>query len=175
MEIWKNIKGFEGLYQVSNYGRVKSLQRKVRWRNGTRTINERVLHFGYDKNYQGYQIVVLSKNGICKTYKVHRLVAEAFIPNPDKLPQVNHKDESKENNHCTNLEWCSRSYNINYGNRNKSVSKSVLQFDMNGNFIKEWGSTMEVQREKGYSNQNISACCNGLYSQSYGYVWKYKQ
>lgn len=108
-EIWKDIPEYEGLYQVSNLGRIKSLPRK-----GTHTTKERIMNF--TKSNKGYFIAVLSKDYKKKSFSVHRLVAQAFIPNPNNLPQVNHKDENKENNNINNLEWCSNWYNTHYGN-----------------------------------------------------------
>ena len=116
MEIWKDIEGYEGLYQVSNKGRIKSL-------NYRRTGKERVL--SSSPTSSGYLVVCLYKNKKPKPFLIHRLVAEAFIPNSDNLPEVNHKDENKLNNRVENLEWCDREYNINYGNRNEKASESM--------------------------------------------------
>lgn len=115
-EIWKDIKGYEGLYQISNLGRVKSLNYK-------RTGIEEILKSKKMRN--GYLRITLNKNGKYKTFAVHRLVAEAFINNPNNLPEVNHKDEDKQNNCVWNLEYCDRRYNVNYGTRNKRVSETV--------------------------------------------------
>ena len=165
-EIWCPIKGFEGLYDVSDQGRVKSLK----------FGKERVLNPVRDGG--GYLFVILYKNREHKICKVHRLVAKTFIPNPDNLPQVNHKDEDKENNSVQNLEWCDSKYNINYGTRNQRVSekhsKSVLQFTKDGEFVREWKSTNDVQRNLGYFHNNISNCCNGKCKSSNGFIWKFK-
>ena len=118
-EIWKDIKDYEGLYQVSNYGRVRSLDR---YDNVGRSRKGSIMTV--TDNGKGYRAISLSKNGARKTYKVHRLVAEAFIPNNDNLPQINHKDENRYNNHVDNLEWCSSKYNNNYGNHKKNVGKA---------------------------------------------------
>lgn len=110
IEEWRPIEVYEGLYEVSSYGRVRSVDRydsRNQFRKG------KVLSPGKDKN--GYLKVVLHCNGKCKTINVHRLVAQAFIPNPDNLPMINHKDEDKTNNNVTNLEWCDVKYNLNYG------------------------------------------------------------
>ena len=120
-EIWKDIKNYEGLYQVSNLGRVKSVERKV-WceRNKSfKVLKERILKLW--KSNCGYLRVVLCIDSKTRYHSIHRLVAEAFIPNPDSLPQVNHKDEDKTNNRIENLEWCSGEYNRNYGTRNERI------------------------------------------------------
>lgn len=148
-EIWVDIKGCEGLYQVSNFGNVKSLSRYVRTSDklgGRRKKKETLLSLDVCKN--GYLRVSINKGGSRKHFLVHRLVAEAFIPNPQNLPQVNHKDENKANNRVDNLEWCDAKYNSNYGERTRKSSiakfKSVKQYDMQGNFIAEFGSLKEA-------------------------------
>lgn len=126
-EIWADVKGYEGLYQVSTLGQVRSLDRIYEYqssagRNYTRLIKGRVLK---QTCYLKYMGVGLAVKGVIKNCLVHRLVAEAFIPNPDNLPQVNHKDEDPSNNCVDNLEWCSASYNVNYGSRNDLVSVAL--------------------------------------------------
>lgn len=165
-EIWCPIKGYEGLYEVSDKGRVRSMKfGKERIRKPSRGTC-------------GYLQVDLWKNGEHKMYLVHRLVAQTFTPNPDNLPEVNHKDEDKDNNSVQNLEWCDRKYNINYGNRNQMVSmklsKPILQYTKSGKFVREWKSTYDVERNLGYFHNSISYCCNGKHKSAYGYVWKYK-
>lgn len=115
-EEWKDIKGYEGIYQISNMGRVKSLS------NG-KYKKEKIRKYRKDKD--GYLQLNLHKNNVMTTFKVHRLVAEAFIPNPHNLPQVNHKDEDKTNNRVDNLEWCTVEYNNNYGTRNKRIANAL--------------------------------------------------
>ena len=117
-EIWKDIEGYEGLYQISNLGRVKSFPRK-----GTHTTKERIIKFA--KSNKGYLIAILKNNDVQKAFSVHRLVAKAFIPNPNNLPQVNHKDENKENNNVNNLEWCNNWYNSHYGTRLHRIAKTM--------------------------------------------------
>ena len=109
-EIWKDIKGFEGHYQVSNFGRVKSIKFR----------KERILKPA--NNGCGYLYVNLSKNGKYNIYLIHRLVALIFISNPNNLPEINHRDEDKTNNKVENLEWCDRKYNMNYGTRTQRQS-----------------------------------------------------
>lgn len=168
-EIWKDIEGYEG-YQVSNMGRVKSLNYN---HTGKEKIKKQL------KLPNGYLQVNLWKNRKRKQFLVHRLVACAFIPNPLNLPQVNHRNERKTENFVENLEWCDRKYNCNYGTRNQRVveknSKPVIQYDQDGNFIREWPSTQEIERSLGYSHTGISFCCCGKYKQAYGYIWRYKE
>ena len=125
-EIWRPIEGYEGLYEVSNTGRVRSVDRYVKTCYGSyRLYKGKVLSPGKDKN--GYLKVVLNCNGKCKTINVHRLTAQAFIPNPDNLPMVNHKDEDKSNNNVDNLEWCTAKYNNTYGTRQDKVRYTAIK------------------------------------------------
>ena len=169
-EIWKDIDGYEGLYRVSNLGRVKSLKQ------GKEKILKQVL-------VNNYLAISLYKNNEKKLCKVHRLVCQTFLLNPQNLPQVNHKDENKTNNKVDNLEWCDVKYNNNYGTRtqranekntNGKCSKTVLQYSKDGEFIRQWKSTKDVERNLGYGHSQISACCRGKYKSSYEFVWKYK-
>lgn len=129
-EIWKDIKGYEGLYQISNFGRVKSLARIIqrdRSRWGTPApfkIKEKILH---NTVVHEYLYVILCKDGSHKRYAVHRLVAQHFLSNPDNLPQVNHKDENPANNDYRNLEWCDGKYNLEYGTRRERQAKSLSE------------------------------------------------
>lgn len=168
-EIWLPIKGYEGLYEVSNLGNVRSLNYKRSGKIGNIIKN-------IDK--KGYVFVTLYKNGKHKSHKVHRLVAEAFIPNWFNEPQINHKDENPKNNNVDNLEWCDCSYNINYGTRNykvsSSLSKIVLQFTLDGEFIREWNTSKEL-KINGFQQSAISRCCCGERKFHKGYIWKYKE
>ena len=165
-EIWCPIKGFEGLYEVSDQGRVKSIGYG----------DDRILKPQRIKT--GYLLVGLRKNREQKWYLVHRLVAQAFIQNPDNLPEVNHRDEDKENNSVQNLEWCDRKYNVNYGTGIQRISekksKPVLQYTKSGEFVKEWESATDVQRNLNYSNSNISECCTGIRKSAYNFIWRFK-
>ena len=187
MEEFKDIKGYEGLYQVSSLGRVKSL-------GNNKTKKEKILKL--IEHSQGYLIVNLYKEGKRKTIKIHRLVAEAFIDNPNNYPIINHKDENPSNNNVENLEWCNHKYNVNYGtcqhrrvantDYKKKVentdykevgrkqSKTVLQFTKDGEFIMEWLSTMECARN-GFSHGAVAACCRGERKTHKGYIWRYKE
>lgn len=162
IEEWKDIPSYPGMYEVSNLGRVR--------RNGKilKPIKDRY----------GYLLVNLYKNGIVRKFLVHRLVALAFLPNPQNLPQVNHKDENKTNNCLDNLEWCDSKYNNNYGTRLKkvslSLSKPILQFSKTGEFIREYESGVEAERITGIYQESISMCCSGNRSSAGGFVWKYK-
>ena len=112
-EIWKDVKNYEGLYQISNLGRVKSMSKFA----GFSYRKERILKTSLDKD--GYVKVTLCKNNRTRFLSIHRLLAECFIPNSNNYPQINHKDENKQNNDLSNLEWCTCKYNINYGTRTK--------------------------------------------------------
>ena len=144
---------------------------------------------GYKKELKprlcnGYYKILLCRGVDRKQFRLHRLVALAFIPNPDNLPIINHKDENPSNNMVGNLEWCSIKYNNTYGTRlervskkhlnSKDQSKPVKQFTKDGLFVKEYPSMMEVERQTGYACSFIAKCCKGIYKQAYGYIWRYK-
>ena len=186
-EQWKPIVGYEGLYEVSNLGRVKSVERTRKGKCGsTCRIKEKILK--PTKNSGGYFKVDLWKNNKRKACEVHRLVAEAFIPNPDpeKYGIINHKiegDEGKLINTVENLEWCDYDYNNNYGTGNErrakaltnrsDLSKIVYQYNTTHELVKEWSSAHEIERQMGWSSGNISACCNGKKKSAYKYIWSH--
>lgn len=162
-EIWKDIKGYGGRYQVSNMGRVRSFARGA----------ERILKpdYGY-----GYYRVSLQKNKEVKRTFVHRLVADAFLENPNNLPIINHKDENRGNNNVENLEWCTQKYNLNYGTRNEKLSaraKRVGQFSLSGELIEVHRSVMIAAKKLGYDYGLIYKCCRDEIKKVYGFVWKY--
>lgn len=198
-EEWKSL-DFLGYpdYEVSNLGRVKSLARTIIRKNGRRqTFSERILKQG--KNRYGYLHVVLSKNGVTKNFTVHKLVTLAYISNPYNLPQINHKDENKENNKLENLEWCTHQYNNNYGTIKERKSKKILgvnnpmygkhhteeakqkmrkpiqQFTKEGVFIRDWDSATTVSKELKIGKAGISKCCKSKLKTAYGYIWRYKE
>lgn len=188
-EIWRDIQGYEGLYQVSNLGNVKSLNYR---------------HLGYAQNLvpkisnKGRMWVELAKNGEKRPLQIARLVAYAFIDNPHNCPVVNHKDENPLNNMADNLEWCTLSYNVRYSlekhperieksvkNRGKrssgyknphggcNMEMKIDQFDLNGEYIRTWKNSRTIFLETGMSDWSISECCRGNRKKAYGYKWRY--
>lgn len=181
-EYWKPVVGYEGLYEVSNWGRVKSLDRLIEHYPSGKSLRKGVFKKLFDDGH-GYKQVVLCKDGKLKTHKVHRLVAEAFLPNPNNYPCVNHKDENRLNNNVNNLEWCTYTYNNNYGTRlnkvskkiiNGKLSKPVIQYTLDGQFVKEWESIHETGRN-GYNYKLVYACISGKQKTHKGFIWKYKE
>jgi len=176
-ETWKDVVGYEGLYQVSDLGRIKSICSHVRLQNGE--LMKKKPHILKPQERCGYKCVNLFKDGCSRTINIHRLVAEVFLPNPHKYSVINHKDENKSNNSLSNLEWCTHAYNLNYGTapRRRSISqgKAVLQLDKSGVFIKRHLTLMDAYRDTGINFQNISLCCNNKRKIAGGYCWKFEQ
>ena len=188
-EIWKDvtwIDGFEGLYKISSFGRVLS-------KNYRHTQTEHIVQPSINK--YGYFAIMLHANGKLKNVLVHRLVATAFIENPDNFPLVNHKDENKLNNNVENLEWCTQEYNLNYSldrrnrkNKRTKVSEKrkntkhqvphkyfcqVVQRDLDGKILGKHNNVSEVARIKEYDLKSLIDCCKGKRKTAYGYKWEF--
>lgn len=183
MENWKDIENYKGLYQISDCGRIKSLERDIYRQNGTfyRHVEEKILASNLDRG--GYQYVKLYKNGEGKKMLVHRLVAKAFIPNPENKPQINHRDEVKTNNVVENLEWCSAKENANYGTRNKRIIQNRRYLKLGDNpraravFCVELNKTFDcakrVEEELGIYQSAICNVCKGKLKTTGGFHWRY--
>lgn len=184
--VWLPVVGYEGLYEVSDRGDIYS-------KKSNRILN------AWDDGKGYTRVELFDKHGNSKQINVHRIVAEAFLPNPDNLPYVNHKDENKANNNVSNLEWCTPKYNTNYGDAirrrvesaewyyksercraamsavGKSRSKPVMQFDIFGNLIAEYPSASEASRATGIHISNIFHSCKGRTKHPSQFIWKYKE
>ena len=180
-EVWKPIRGYEGLYEVSNFGRVKSLNRVVKHvkgssykTGGTHVIQEKIMSSKPSKAH-GYRQVGLCKGSKISYFRVNRLVAEAFLPNPNDYPVVNHKDENKANDNAENLEWCTYHYNSHYSinrNRKERGYRRLKRIDLLTGETKIYASVIEAERE-GFSKGNISSVANGRRKSHLGYFWEY--
>lgn len=188
IEIWKDIDGYIGFYQISNLGRVKCLQREIIRsgdikKNHTRkfTLNEQIKRTAFDKDK--YQIVALNKDGKSKMHKIHRLIAKAFIPNPENKPQVNHIDGNPSNNSISNLEWVTNRENtihaFKFLNRNEKRykieqfnNKKVLQYDKKGNLLNTYTTRAEASRKTGVNQSDICKCANNKKQTAGGFIWK---
>lgn len=158
-EVWLPIKDFEHLYEVSNLGRVRSI--------GTyNTCKRGIMNPMIDSD--GYLHVRLYDNGITKDVSIHRLVAIAFTPNPNNYKYVNHKDEDRKNNHVSNLEWCTNSYNLIY-----SRGKKVAQYTLSGELVTIFNGIAEASRKYNIPTTNISKCCKGKRHYAGKFIWKY--
>lgn len=178
-EIWRDIKGYEGLYQVSSNGVIRSLDRYLPMPNGgEKLVKEKILK--PNKINSGYLCVGLSKNGKTKNYLIHRLVGEHFIDNSNNLPQIDHINTDKTDNRVCNLKWVTSKGNMNnpltidkINIINKKSSKPIIQFSKDGEFIRKWNSVMDAQRELGIDNSSIIRCCKGKQKTAGGYIWRY--
>lgn len=184
MEIWKDVEGYEGLYQVSNEGRVKSLDRYVDTSLGVRLYKGKVLTPSH--NDSGYHIVNLSKNGKLITHRVHILVAQAFLPNPENKPCIDHRNSKRDCNVVENLRWCTYKENSNFElakqhlidshktQTNEKLMKKVEQLDNDGNVIAEYKSSKCAADAVGCSSSAITkACREGIPIK--GFFWRYKK
>lgn len=169
-EVFLSVPGYSGLYEVSNLGNVMSLRSGKLLKQST--------------NKGGYKMLSLTKNGKSTCFSVHRLVAMTFLPNPDNLPEVNHKDENPGNNFVDNLEWCTRKYNLNYGGYRERMSKTMKEkpshhrsvsayFKDTMEFFKSWGTIKDAEIELGLSRGTIGKALSGQSKTSGGYIWKY--
>ena len=168
-EIWKPVVGYEGLYEVSNYGNVKSLN----WQN---TKKEKCLYL--KKHNKGYFQVELVKNKKRKMMLVHRLVAEAFLEKQVNKTQINHKDYNRKNNNVENLEWCTGSENMIHSALRKKSNpikrmEKIVQYDLQGKIIKIWDNCICIKKEKNYHQTSIFECCERKRKTAYGFIWRY--
>lgn len=194
-EEWRDVVGLEGMYQVSNYGNVRSVDRFVNNKSNTKTKIKGVV-MKLQENHKGYMAIVLHKNNVPISKLVHRLVAEAFLENTNNLPQVNHIDTDKKNNRVDNLEWVSNYDNMQHAVKNgcykhaftektklavqknlnyarKARIRSVRQYDNEGNLVNEFESIADAERKTGVNNSKITMCCKHRRNHAGGYVWKY--
>ena len=178
-EIWKDIRNYEGLYQASSYGRIRSLDGYFEQSHPSGTIYHRlrkgkILKLSKDAN--GYLHIILHKNGTKKIFRVHQLIAQTFIQNTQNKPQINHIDGNKENNSVDNLEYCTLSENHLHAYRtglHVAPKKKCIQKDLKGNIIKIWDSLAQIKKEKGYDCSAISRCCRKQQKTSYNFIWEY--
>ncbi len=180
-EVWKDVEGYETLYQVSDLGRIKSLSRIQSTR---KIISEEIIMVGYIKP-NGYKTFTLHKDKKKTTFLIHQIVAKAFIPNPDNRTQINHKDGNPLNNNIDNLEWCTQSENnfhayrvlgkkAHFLGKVTPKAKQLQQLDLNGNLIKEWESISKAAKSLNIDRMGINDFCNGKskHSSYKGFIWK---
>lgn len=171
IEIWRDVSGYEGLYLVSNLGRMRSMARVGLGKPGVKP------HFIFGrKDKDGYMVVSLRRAGQIKNFRIHRLVASTFIPNPSNLPMVNHKNGDKNDNSVLNLEWCNAHENNLHAKRVlgvKSNVRRVAMLNLEGEFLRYYDSIAEAGRAVGVSATAIRQCCDGDTAKSGGYRWKF--
>lgn len=180
IEIWKDVPGYEGHYQVSNMGRIKSLERTFVRNNGKSDhavfrTKERILK--NQTQTQGYSQIVLSKDGIRKTFRINVLVAKLFVENPLKKSYVNHIDGNKKNNQASNLEWVTAKENIVHAYKHGLLDhykRKVLQLDESNNVLNRFDSLKDAAEYVGGNKCGICEACRGRRKHSYGYKWKYE-
>lgn len=177
-EVWKDVPNYEGIYKASNFGRIKMVKRTLIDSLGKK-INKKE-HILKPRTGNRYYMIALYKNGKREDLLLHRLIAQTFIPNPENKPFVNHKDENCFNNCSDNLMWCTQKENMNWGTINERMSKNskskrkVNQYDMDGNFIKQWDCMTDFYKSKGLKlKTGIIECCKGRRQSHMGYKWKY--
>lgn len=179
VEIWKPIDGYEGIYDVSNFGRVRARRRESIRRSDGRVsvLPETILSGSHCGSEKLYIRVSLWRNYQPKTFLVHRLVAEAFLPKEEGKDYINHLDNNPSNNHADNLEWCTQSHNIQYaydnGTKEGPHKRDVDQLSLNGEYIRTWHGMSEAARSVGAFPQNIRKVCSGKRSQAGGFKWRY--
>lgn len=183
MELWKDIDGYNGAYQISNLGNIQRIKRRLSYSggNGGRTIAEKLLAPVVGKT--GYLAVFLTKNGKFYNHYIHRLVAAAFVPNPDNKRTVNHIDGDKSNNAADNLEWATHKENIKHAidiglriyktGADYPISKSVIQYDKTGQQVATFVSMLQAEELTGIDNSAIAKCCKGKRKSAGGFNWKY--
>ncbi|EHI69001.1 NUMOD4 domain-containing protein [Streptococcus ictaluri] len=181
MEEWRTVKGYEGVYEISNTGKIRSLDRLITCSDG-RNVFYKGIELKYSLNKDGYCVVALCKNGTQKSAHIHRLVAEAFIKKNRQNLEVNHIDENKENNNAKNLEWVTRKENCNHGTRTERSQKNrtyenvrkipVRKLDLSGNVINEYSSISEAVKEFNGYIIVVSRVVNGKRKTAYGYKWE---
>jgi len=193
METWRDVKDYEGFYQVSNFGNIRSVRREVASpiRNN-KTIHRKGKLISVKPRKTGYCNVCLYKYGFGKFFPVHRLVAIAFIDNTENKPFINHIDANPSNNKIDNLEWCTQSENIKHAfnlgrkkppsyfclrqfGKDNPTSVKILQLDKSGNLVREWDCINDVQRALGFSRPNICKCAKNKIKTAYGYIWRYNE
>lgn len=170
-EIWKDIKGYEGLYQVSNTGKIKSFRKSTKFHCASEYfLSPSIIN-------SGYYTVTLYKSNQKHKFQVHRLVAEHFLENPNNYPCVNHKDENKLNNCADNLEWCTYAYNNTYGTIKDgkliTLAKPINQYTLTGVWVATYLSPSIAAKMLNISVVSIRNCCNGKQDSAHGYLWKY--